>query len=250
MKNILLLLALTNLAAMVSLPGHTYPQPGTQAWHNQQALGAYMTDEWNKRRSAEAAAQQELPGRRANSYLVGLNDEYGAIVIDYRDSILLDNYSKPLPFSWERYRDMTSDIDGKRLEELSPFGDYQPFSKSISRAATAQQAEAAARKSCNSPNCKTAAVYANTCNAIAAGWLKDYSGVRIYTAGKAYYLDNYSKGDVNNWDLAYRLVQPAIADALRRCRNDPAVHAASCEAPGHKEQADYCALPDERIEWR
>lgn len=258
------LLTLTHLAALAQMPTHmqqsaqaAYQQ---QQFQQQQLMGHIYSNiqrcgDPHGHGCQQQAAQPQAPrGRPIESRLAALSNQYGAIAIGYNEGILLDNYSNPLPFSWQRYRDMRSDIDGKRLEELSPFGDYQPFRIHTSgefrnQPESAQQAEAAARERCDSASCEIAAVYANTCNAIAAGWLKDYSGVRLYSAGNAYYMDNYGKDDVNNWDLAYRLVQPAIEDALRRCRSDPAVHAASCEAPDYQKQAGYCALPGQHLEW-
>lgn len=262
MKNrILFLMAAAANAAIAQMPAHmqqsaqaAYQQ---QQWlQQQQMLGQIQHDRMMAEHAQQAQQHMQAPrGRPIESRLAALSNQYGAIAIGYNEGILLDNYSNPLPFSWERYRDMRSDIDGMRLEELSPFGHYQPFRIHTSgefrnQPDSAQQAEAAARKRCDSASCEIAAVYANTCNAIAVGWLHDFSGVRLYTAGNAYYMDNYGKGDVNNWELAYRLVQPAINDAMRRCQSDPAVHAASCEAPGYQKQAYYCALPSQHLEWR
>ena len=217
MKNILLLLALTNLAAMVSLPGHAYPQPGTQAWHNQQALGAYMTDEWNKRRAAEAAAAKPKPEpfTGAKPVITGLANRYGAIVVEYRD-ISPDEDAVPL----------TVHSAGQRHR-----ADY----------ATPQEAEAAARDLCNSPNCETAAVYANSCNAVAAGWLKDRSGVRVYTSSRPHFPPTYQLGFDN--ETIDATVEAAIQDALQRCQRDPAVNPSTCITDDMRYQYYRCAFP-------
>ncbi|MDO4776168.1 MAG: hypothetical protein Q4A06_01815 [Cardiobacteriaceae bacterium] len=260
-RTALLIMVTAANAALAQMPAHmqqsaqaAYQQ---QQWQQQQQmLGQIQHDRIMAERAQQAQQQMQAPrGRPVESRLAGLSSQYGALAVSYRDDILLDNYSKPLPFSWQRYRNMTSEIDGQRLENLSPFGPYQPFrihaaGEFRNQPESAQQAEAAARERCGSANCEIAAVYANTCNAIAAGWLKDYSGVRLYTASRAHFADGYRQGDVNDWNLAYAIVQPAIEDALRRCQGDPAVHAASCTAPDHKKQAYYCALPSQHLEWQ
>lgn len=219
MKHLLFLLALPHFAAMANLPHYANPNmPGSQAWHNQQALGAYMTDEWNKRRAAEAAAAalpKPEPFTGAKPVVTGLANRYGAIVVEYRN-ISPDEGAAPLTIhsSGQRHR-----------------ADY----------ATPQEAEAAARELCNSPNCETAAVYANSCNAVAAGWLKDRSGSRIYTASRPHFLSTYHLGFDNERITA--TVEAAMQDALQRCQHDPAVDPATCISDDFRAQYNRCALP-------
>ena len=202
--------------------------------------------------------RQEVDNPRPAEWtMTGLEDRYGGIAIAYKNDIILDNYANPLPFSWEAYRDQTGELDGMAMNEVSPIGSgsylpYVAFSAGTFRNQPGSEAavHAKLREECGEDACTTAAVYRNTCNAYAAGWLTDYSGVRIYTARQAHHGNTaYGKGyhghtDAEDWDTARAMVAAPIADALSRCRSDPAVLAASCSARSAKEQAYYCALPD------
>ncbi|WP_225756224.1 hypothetical protein [Cardiobacterium sp. Marseille-Q4385] len=201
--------------------------------------------------------------RPAEWTMTGLVDSYGGIAIAYKNDIIRDNYANPLPFSWEAYRDQTAEIDGMAMNEVSPIGSgsylpYVVFSAGNFRNQPGSEADVHAklREECGEDACTTAAVYRNTCNAVAVGWLTDYSGVRIYTARQAHHGNTaYGKGyhghtDAEDWDTARAMVAAPIADALSRCQSDPAVLAASCSARSAKEQAYYCALPGNLGEFR
>ncbi|MFC0035221.1 hypothetical protein [Cardiobacterium valvarum] len=204
--------------------------------------------------------QQEVDNSRPAEWtMTGLEDSYGGIAIAYRNDIILDDYSNPLPFSWEAYRDYTSIIDGMAMHEVSPFGFYSPFR--IYRAGTFRNqpgseadVRAKLREECGEDACIVATVYRNVCNAVAVGWLPDYSGVRIYTARQAHHGNTaYGKGWYGHTDpeerrTAHTMIEAPVADALSRCQSDPAVLAASCTAP--PDQAKECALPKKLGEYR
>ena len=132
--------------------------------------------------------------RPAEWTMTGLADSYGGIAVAYKNDIIRDNYANPLPFSWEAYRDQTAEIDGMAMNEVSPIGSgsylpYVVFSAGTFRNQPGSEADVHAklREECGGDACTTAAVYRNTCNAVAVGWLTDYSGVRIYTARQAHH---------------------------------------------------------------
>ena len=197
--------------------------------------------------------------RPAEWTMTGLEDSYGGIAIAYNDDIIRDNYGKPLPFSWEAYRDHTSLLDGMAMNEVSPIGPYSPFNVHSAgafrhQAGSEADVRAKLREECGDAPCTVATVYRNTCNALAVGWLPDYSGVRIYTARQAHHGNAaYGHGwhghtDAEDWDTARTMVAASVADALKRCQSDPAVLTASCTAP--PDQAEDCALPNKRGEYR
>ncbi|MDO5090971.1 MAG: DUF4189 domain-containing protein [Cardiobacteriaceae bacterium] len=214
MKNLLLLLPFA-----LSLAAHANPhQPGTHAWHAWNGMAHIETEKMNARVAAERAAAarpKPEPFTGAKPVITGLADRYGAIVVEYRN-IPPDEGIAPLTIhsSGQRHR-----------------ADY----------ATPQEAEAAARDLCNSPHCEVAAIYANGCNAVAAGWLKDRSGSRIYTARQVYFPTSYRLGF--NHDNITAAVEAAIEDALQRCQRDPAVDPATCISDDFREQYNRCALP-------
>ena len=203
-------------------------------------------------------------------HMTGLRDNYGGLAVMYRDDVLVDNDHEPMPFTWEAYLNQ-HDINGKNKpaeidmeKELDPInGDYLPYQiRTIStfrdtHYPDAESVAAALPKHCDDDKtCVLAAVYRNTCNAYAVGWLTDYSGVRIYTARRAYGSRDYGEAAYHHPDpeersTAEKMVEAPIADALARCRSDPAVNPRTCAAPPaegynidkYKQQSDHCALP-------
>ena len=197
-------------------------------------------------------------------HMTGLRDNHGGLAVMYRDDALVDNNHEPMPFSWEAYLNQ-HDINGKNKpaeidmeKELDPInGDYLPYEiRAIGQFRDTyydhpEGVVADMPKECDGKPCVLASVYRNTCNAYAAGWLTDYSGVRIYPARRAYGSNAYGEGayyhtDPEEWSTAETMVEAPIADALDRCRSDPAVNPRTCAAPpvtGYKGQKYHCALP-------
>ncbi len=77
------------------------------------------------------------------------------------------------------------------------------------------------------------------------GHLHSNTARRAY-GGNAYGEGAYYHTDPEEWSTAETMVEAPIADALDRCRSDPAVNPRTCAAPpvtGYKGQKYHCALP-------